>query len=240
MEIGARLHHVQLLSADPDKCAEFYGRVYGMHVRAQGSGRICIGPERRLILAAGPANHLGFAAYAFPGQQALDDYRRRIEAQVRLEAARSPLFSTGGFGVADPDGNKIVFGVAEASSEASARSDAPELPARLQHLAFRSQDPARLVPFYRDVLGFVVSDRVYNEAGQARACFLRTDTEHHALAIFHAAESRHDHLSFETTDWLALRDWADRISTLGVPMVWGIGRHEEKTLNLWGGAIMRS
>ena len=278
MEIGARLHHVQLLSADPDKCAEFYGRVYGMRVRAQGSERICIGPERRLILAAGPANRLGFAAYAFTSRPVLEDYRRRIEAQVRVEAAQSPLFAAEGFRVADPDGNMILFGVADASVEASERTDAPALPARLQHFAFRSPEPARLVPFYRDLLGFVVSDRVYNGAGEVRACFLRTDFEHHALAIFHAAEARHDHLSFETADWTSVRDWADRISQLGVPIVWGVGRHgpgndtffmirdpdgnlaeisaelevcestrgegrwphEEHTLNLWGGAIMRS
>src|SRR5262249_48867670 len=102
--------------------------------------------------------------------------------------------------------------------------------------------------------------------------------EHHVIAIFEASEYRHDHLSFETTDWTALRDWADRLSALGVPLVWGVGRHgpgndtffmvhdpdqnlaeisaelevcgperveklwphEQRTLNLWGYAIMRS
>ena len=32
-------------------------------------------------------------------------------------------------------------------------------------------------------------------------------------------------MSFEVTDWREVRDWADRVSALGVPMVWGVGRH---------------
>ena len=142
----------------------------------------------------------------------------------------------------------------------------------------RSAQTSTLLPFYRDVLGFVVSDRVEDQSGRLRACFLRTDPEHHVIAIFEAPERRHDHLSFETTDWTALREWADRLSALGAPLVWGVGRHgpgndtffmvhdpdqnlveisaelevcgperveklwphEQRTLNLWGYAIMRS
>jgi len=79
--------------------------------------------------------------------------------------------------------------------------------------------------FYRDILGFIVSDRVEDDTSRVRACFLRTDTEHHALAVFDAPEIRHDHLSFETSGWTAVRDWADRLAALHMPIVWGVGRH---------------
>jgi catechol 2,3-dioxygenase-like lactoylglutathione lyase family enzyme len=277
MEIGARLHHIQLLSADPDRCAEFFARLYGMAIRSDGPNRICTGPQRRLIFAPGRPNQLGYAAFAFESASEQASYRRGIEARIGVQAAFSPLFGPEAFSVVDPDGNRIVFGVD--SGRAAGPGSKTDLPlARLQHFATRSSDPATLRAFYRDALGFVVSDSVYNDAGELRACFLRTDSEHHAMAVFHAEQGCHDHLSLETADWTAVRDWADRITALGVPMVWGIGRHgpgndtffmvrdpdgnlveisaelevcnptrsegtwrhEQRTLNLWGSAIMRS
>jgi catechol-2,3-dioxygenase len=132
--------------------------------------------------------------------------------------------------------------------------------------------------FYRDRLGFVVSDEVRDEAGELRACFLRTDKLHHCLALFGAAISCFDHQSFETPSWNDIKKWGDHMAALRVPIVWGIGRHgpgndvffmvrdpdgnlaeisseieqcapdrptgqwphEERTLNLWGKAILRS
>lgn len=225
MEIGARLHHLQLLSSETDRCADFYGRVYDMRVRAEGSVRICAARDRHLIIAPGPMNRIGFAAFGFATTLDLESYRRRVESRVPVTAAVSPLFQSGAFRVTDPNGNKIVFGVPEAGPMADELQSSGLLPARLQHFALRSNEPSQLIPFYRDDLGFLVSDRVYDDAERVRACFLRTDSEHHSLAIFQAAEARHDHLSFETTDWIRLRDWADRISQLRVPIAWGVGRH---------------
>jgi catechol 2,3-dioxygenase-like lactoylglutathione lyase family enzyme len=274
MEIGARLHHLQLLSPDPETCARFYGRVYGMQVKGGGERWICSAPQRRVLLAKGPANQLNFAAYAFGNDTALHAYREDIESRIAVHPGASPVFGSGAFTVIDPDGNRIVFG----ADNAPASVDAPALSARLQHFAIRSHEPEVLVAFYRDTLGFVVSDRVEDDHGGLSACFLRTDAEHHALAIFRAPEVRHDHMSFEVTDWREVRDWADRVGALGVPMVWGVGRHgpgndtffmvrdpdgnlaeisaelevcapgrpagtwphEQRTLNLWGVAIMRS
>jgi catechol 2,3-dioxygenase-like lactoylglutathione lyase family enzyme len=277
MEIGARLHHLLLHSTNPDDCAQFYSRIYGMAMQQQGGQRICVGPSRRLIFAAGSANQLGHAAFVFSSSAELRSYRKHVEPRVELHPARSPLLDGDAFAVTDPDGNRIVFGVESGRvPHVFAPGDAP--PARLQHFAVRSSDLAKLTAFYRDTLAFVVSDCVYDDANALRACFLRTDSEHHAMAVFHAEQPCHDHLSFETADWNTVRDWADRVVSLGVPIVWGVGRHgpgndtffmlrdpdgnlveisaelevceptrpagiwrhEQKTLNQWGSAIMRS
>src|SRR6266581_3036665 len=116
MEIGARLHHLQLLSPDPETCARFYGRVYGMKVETEGGRYVCSAPHRRLMLARGPANQLSFAAFAFGNQAALHAYRESVEARIAIDANASPVFGTDGFTVADPDGNRIVFGVEQAPS----------------------------------------------------------------------------------------------------------------------------
>jgi catechol 2,3-dioxygenase-like lactoylglutathione lyase family enzyme len=281
MEIGAGLHHVQLLSPDPQAVARFYGQAYAMPVEAGAEGWACTAADRRLLISQGTANRLGFAAFAFADAAALQAHRKWVASRAALMPNRSPLFDPAAFAVSDPDGNVVLFGHAGPTApndpEQATVAGAPP-PARLQHCAIRSPQPATLMAFYRDALGFVVSDRVEDETGRVRACFLRTDTEHHALAIFDAPQISHDHLSFETRDWTAVRDWADRMSSLHLPLVWGVGRHgpgndvffmirdpdgnlaeisaelevcapgraeglwphEQRTLNRWGMAIMRS
>jgi catechol 2,3-dioxygenase-like lactoylglutathione lyase family enzyme len=157
-------------------------------------------------------------------------------------------------------------------------ADLAPLSARLQHYAVRTPNPTALLAFYADGLGFVRSDLVFDDQGVLRAAFLRTDAEHHTLAIFNAPDARFDHFSCEAADWLALRDWADHMADVDVPIFWGVGRHgpgndtffmvkdpdgnlaeissdlevcdadrpvgrwphAQKTLNVWGMAILRS
>lgn len=280
MEIGARLHHLHLLSPQPEALAQFYSRAYGMRAEASGSVWICSAPNRRLVIGEGPVNRLAYFAFAFANEAAIDAQRQRVASHASIGANLSPLFDQRAFSVVDPHGNSVVFGVGSSTpslAAAPATSPAPS-PIRLQHFALRSTQPSDLLPFYRDVLGFVVSDRVQDDTGRLRACFLRTDNEHHALAIFDASTAQHDHLSFEAPDWTALRDWADRMGALKEPIVWGVGRHgpgndvffmvrdpdgnlaeisaeievcapgrpeglwphEQRTLNLWGMALMRT
>jgi catechol 2,3-dioxygenase-like lactoylglutathione lyase family enzyme len=175
--------------------------------------------------------------------------------------------------VEDPDGRLVVLGVPRA------RATGPDpLPGRLQHVVVASSALLAMVAFYRDALGFVVSDRVLDPRGEITACFLRSDPEHHSFAVFRAPSSRLDHHCYETTCWNDLRDWADHLASRRVALWWGPGRHgpgnnlffmvtdpdgnnlefsaelehmpreaaarewphEERTLNLWGQAWMRS
>jgi catechol 2,3-dioxygenase-like lactoylglutathione lyase family enzyme len=139
---------------------------------------------------------------------------------VALRPSPSPAFDERAFAVADADGNIVTFGVS-----ARAVAHEGELPARLQHVVFRSPSIDSMVEFYERSLGFVVSDRVRDADGVLRACFMRTDAEHHSLAVFRAAEARLDHHSYETGDWDDIRRWADRMSEQRIPIFWGVGRH---------------
>ena len=273
-ELGAVLDHACLQSPDPDRAAAFLERAYAMTRKAIPGGWQCTGRDRALLVREGRANRLAFFAYAFGSSEALAANRWKLEGgAARPQPHRSPLFGDDAYAFADPDGNVVVFG---ARARSSAGADEP-LPARLQHLALRTPRLDEMVSFYA-ALGFVVSDRVKDDAGALRACFLRTDSEHHALALFGAPEARFDHLSCETRDAAAVIAWADRMASNGIPIHWGIGRHgpgndvffmvkdpdgnlveisadievcdasrapgtwrhEERTLNLWGTAIMRS
>lgn len=270
MTLGAVVERLVLSTPNVDAAAAFYRDGFGYEVLAVGEERHCAAPQRSLWLRPGPANQLAEAHYRFPSQEAFESFVDRLRGRdLPFEHDKVAHIVC----VCDPDGRRLRFRFGGAGGVGAA------LPTgRLQHYAVRSPDPVALAAFYVDQLGFTVSDEVRDDAGQLGAIFLRTDPEHHALAIFRAPDARFDHFSCETDDWNSLRDWADRLSEARIPLCWGIGRHgpgndlffmvkdpdgnmaeisadlevcsedrpvgkwrhEARTLNLWGMAIMRS
>ena len=85
MEIGAHLHHLQLHSPDPEALARFYAHCYGMSAAPREGDWHCAGPDRDLLIAAGPANRLGFAAFAFDDSVALAAHRAKHTGNAALE-----------------------------------------------------------------------------------------------------------------------------------------------------------
>lgn len=272
-ELGARLDHLCLRSPDPERLARFFERGFGMAASPIGARWQCQAPERHVLIELGAANKTAFFAYAFATTARLDAFKASLSRHsVAIQPNPTPLFDANAFAVSDPDGNVVAFGTARFAAASEALS------ARLQHIVFRSPNIDAMVAFYSPVLGFTVSDRVKDEGGVLRACFMRTDVEHHALAVFRAPEARLDHHSYETGDWNDIRRWADHLAERRIPIFWGVGRHgpgddlffmvkdpddnlveisaeieqcaidrpeglwphEQRTLNVWGQAIMRS
>lgn len=274
MEIQASLQCIHLNSPQPQVLAQFYSRTYGMTLAQTGSDYVCSGPGRTVAFSSGPANQLRYAQFGLHSPDAWTAFAARTqglphEAVPERLAAQSQVLA-----FRDPDGNLMVF--TPATIAGSPGTDAPS-PATSQHFAVRTTRVSEMQAFYRDRLGFVVSDEVRDETGELRACFLRTDRLHHAMALFGAPITCFDHQSFETPGWDDMKKWGDRMAALQVPIVWGIGRHgpgndvffmvrdpdgnlaeisseieacasdrptgqwphEERTLNLWGKAIMR-
>jgi len=264
----ARLDHLRRDSPQPERLARFYGELLGDRVVPLPDGSwLVAGRGRRLVVGKGDAAAVPYFALALQDAAHLQAYRRRT---AKTEDFASPLLAEGAFSVTDPDGRRVVFGLARDSEN-------PEgLPGRLQHFVCASERLPDMLDFYRG-LGMLESDRVL-EAEALAAVFLRSDAEHHSFAAFRAPQSRADHHCYETTGWLDIRDWADRMASLRIPLWWGPGRHgpgnnlffmiedpdghkvefsaelelmpkdmphrtwphEQRTLNLWGSAWMRS
>lgn len=220
MPIGAVLDQLELASPQVRDLAEFYGRSFGFKARFSEDGAICTAPARVLRLKTGPANQLLGAHFRFHDLQSLEAFAGRLESK-NLSVQRSGTASMPTLCVVDPDGRELHFRLSNTEDEQSAAAT----DARLQHFAVRTPDPEGLVEFYVDGLGFTASDFVRDEEGVLRAAFIRSDDEHHVMAIFRAAEVRFDHFSCEVSDWTALRDWADRMAASCVPIHWGVGRH---------------
>jgi catechol 2,3-dioxygenase len=263
----ARLHHLRRDSPNPEPLARFYGRLLGDRVEALPDGSwLVAGRGRHLLVGKGAAASVPYFALQLQDGAHLEAFRRSCKA----EPFSSPLMADGAFAVTDPDGRRLVFGLPREESSGNG------LTARLQHFVCATQRLPEMLDFYRG-LGMVESDRVL-EGDALSAVFLRSDPEHHSFAAFRAPESRPDHHCYETNGWLDIRDWADRMGELRIPLWWGPGRHgpgnnlffmiedpdghkvefsaelelmpkdmphrtwphEQRTLNLWGSAWMRS
>jgi catechol 2,3-dioxygenase len=221
---GAYLHHIELESGDPAALADFYGRAMDMSVERQGADRwICRGPARLMLFTKGRANKLSYAAFACRDADALETLRAHVQKQnVAMMPSPSTLFDKRAFAVQDPEGNRMVFGVAETPA-VSIRQRGP-IHGPLQHVTVTSTNMAAIEEFYVK-LGFAVSDRVRNDSGAVTTCFLRSNHEHHTVAIFFKSEAGLDHHSYEAGEWGTIKDWADHLGSLHVPIVWGPGRH---------------
>jgi hypothetical protein len=139
---------------------------------------------------------------------------------INVQPSPTPLFGEEAFAVGDPDGNTLVFGTPQ--DGAPAKSD--RLPGRLQHSVVGSPNLRELTDF-RLKLGFVLSDEMKDDDGNLTAVFLRSDEEHHSLGMFRTRVPKFDHYSMETTSWNDIRDWADHLGDMRIPLSWGPGRH---------------
>ena len=54
---------------------------------------------------------------------------------------------------------------------------------------------------------------------------VRSTHEHHSVGMFLKNEAGLDHHSYEAGEWDTIRDWADSLASLHIPIVWGPGRH---------------
>ena len=220
-ELSAQLDHLVIESENPQQLSKYYSEALGARCQHNSGEILCEAPERRISIVKGAKRHLKFAAFKVANLDALDDFivhldKEDIEAQEQV----SSYFSGPSVAVRDPDGNVMAFGVAKDVASLS-----PQIPpARLQHFAMATPNISAMVDHYQR-LGFVVSDRVLDDAQMLSGCFLRSDHEHHSLALFRAAASGFDHFCHEIPDWNAIRDWADHFSRHNQRITWGPGRH---------------
>jgi catechol 2,3-dioxygenase len=223
--LNAHLQRLVISSPQVERMAAFYRDAFGYAVTVSGGRYQCEGEGRSLWIEHGAANQLIESHFVVPDVQTLRSYITRLKGRgigCRIEEGPGELAVE----IQDPENRRVRFTVeGSAAGRRHLPSEKNVRPARLQHYAVRTPDVQKLLEFYSGSLGFTLSDIVRDEAGELTAAFLRTDSEHHAFAIFRAAQSRLDHFSCETSDWSALRDWADHMAERTVKLVWGIGRH---------------
>jgi catechol 2,3-dioxygenase len=221
MTIDAVLERLIISTPQAGELAYFYRRAFGFSIGREDASIHCEARERSVWLIPGDQNTLVSSHFRLHDSASFEKYTRILNERGTLYSrvgdanAREVM-------IKDPEGRKVHF----RCGPRDPREYTGVLPrARLQHYAIRTPDPQALADFYIGHLGFTPSDIVRDDEGGVSAAFLRTDEEHHALAIFRCPQKGFDHFSCEATHWVALRDWADHMGEESIPLAWGVGRH---------------
>jgi catechol-2,3-dioxygenase len=121
----------------------------------------------------------------------------------------------------DPDGFlvELLAGVDRVSDAYGARDVKPQ---DLNHVVLNVADAERSEAFYRDLLGFKLTDRFVNGLS-----FWACDANHHSLAFGQARDGQASfhHAAFDMKDWEAWIKAVFYAGERGIPRVWGPGRH---------------
>jgi catechol-2,3-dioxygenase len=218
--------HLAIRVADVATAGAFYQRVVGLtvHDALPGGG---------LRLGWGRGHHV---LDLLPGSPGLDHFAFAVDDPAELQRIQSGAVEhdlivtpaseaswaaeADGFEISDPAGHRVQFhGAVDRSGEVG--DPAGNRPIRLQHITLGSPDVSGMLGFFRDVLGFRHSDVL----GENEFVWLRSNREHHTLAIVRSDHDQLDHYAFEVTGWDELKAWCDRLTDEDIPITWGPGRH---------------
>ncbi len=121
--------------------------------------------------------------------------------------------------VTDPSGLEVDLLAGRVVNEQRPRNTGV-MPRKLGHAAFFTPDIRATVKFYRDVLGFRVSDWVGDFF-----VFMRCNPDHHTVAFLRGPQRGLHHIAFELNDWSHVKQACDLMSEYKLDLAWGPGRH---------------
>jgi catechol-2,3-dioxygenase len=224
-----KLAHVGLNAVDLSRQAEFYNDKWGLE-RIDEFGR------EMFFRAEGPAHHvLTLHEHEAAGVHHValevaspDDIDRAFDelsaAGVQVVSPPAQELEPGvqkAIRFKDPDGFlvELVAGVDRVTDPYRHRDVKPH---DLNHVVLNVTNAERSEVFYRDLLGFKLTDRFIGGLS-----FWACNANHHSLAFGEARDGRPSfhHAAFEMKDW---EEWIKAVfyaGERGIPRTWGPGRH---------------
>jgi catechol-2,3-dioxygenase len=224
-----KLAHVGLSAIDLSKQAEFYNDRWGLEPVDEHGGEI-------FFRAEGPAHHVLSLHEA--GSAGMHHVALEVATTAEVDQAYDELLGKGieiitpptqglepgvarMFRFKDPEGNtvELIAGVDQIQEPYGLRDVKPQ---DLNHVVFECADRVGMEAFYRDTLGFKLTDQLAD-----LMTFWRCNANHHSIAFI---ASRHgatglNHAAFELKDWEAWIKAVYYAGERGIPRMWGPGRH---------------
>lgn len=224
-----KLAHVGLNAVDLSRQAEFYNDKWGLQRIDEFGGEM-------FFRAEGPAHHV--LTLHQTGGQGLHHVALEVATDDDIDRAFEELQAAGADVVSppaqdlepgvkkairfkDPDGFlvELVAGVDKVQDPYGARDAKPQ---DLNHVVLNVASGDRSEAFYRDLLGFRMTDRFVGGLS-----FWTCNANHHSLAFGEARDGQpaFNHAAFEMKDW---EEWTRAVfyaGEQGLKRVWGPGRH---------------
>lgn len=203
---------------DPSATAEFLSTGLHLDVRQHGDNllAVCDGEyhagrgQGAIELVAGPEFAVDRLVFAVPDElditelESLPGASRVGDTSVKL---------------VDPGGVAVVF-----ETRAALHVPVPDAavlrPRRMGHVNLKSPRPTDSVAFFTQVIGLRLSEFIGEQL-----FWMRTDTEHHNVALRPGPHGSVHHLGFEVAGWHAYQPMMDHLDAQGYKIEYGPGRH---------------
>lgn len=225
------LHHVSLKVAYLNEAYERYCLLLGLHGELSDEMALlrCMHEDYCVILQpCGPNDKpsLDYVAYELALGLSLAEAQNILTARgAAYEVIDVPVNSKGLL-LNDPDGNRVVLIERRIPTDRRPPIMIPTTtlkgyhPRRLGHMNYLTANVARISNWYKDVLGFRITDWI----GEG-AIWMHIDPRHHVLAFLDKGYSHVHHMAFDLVDWGEMRLALDHIAKHGRWVTWGPLRH---------------
>jgi len=222
------LNYVAL--AVPDLAAErqFFGETWGLAEVGEHDGKVYFAAEGSphpfvIRLRRDDERKTDLISFSAASRADVDALFDQVKAAgSRIIADPGPAEGPAGgyaFRFFDPDGRAIEV-ICDADRRAHRALDKGEaIPIGLSHIVLHTPDPATLVAYYEEALGFRLSDWI----GTFMA-FLRCNSAHHRLAVLPGPPAL-NHVAFDVSSVDELMRGLARMTGKGITLSWGPGRH---------------
>jgi catechol 2,3-dioxygenase-like lactoylglutathione lyase family enzyme len=222
------LHYVALAVPDLEAEREFFSDTWGLVETGEQDGKVYFAAEgsphpyviRLRQDAEKKTDLIGFSADSRADVDALFEQVKAAGAKIISEPAAAEGPAGGyAFRFFDPDGRpiEVICDTQQRQHRSLAKGEA--IPVGLSHVVLHSPDIKKLEAFYRDALGFRLSDWI----GEFMV-FLRCNPVHHRLAILPGPPAL-NHVAFDVSSVDELMRGLARLTEKGVKLSWGPGRH---------------
>lgn len=233
MGLVTRLRYVGMAVPDYERAIDFYSGAWGLSVADNDSGVTFLAAEGsaepyvyRVRRADDGERRLDVVGFASAGREDVDQLASRLASGgTQLVTEPTTLHTPGGgygFRFFDPDGR-----VVEVSCEVTERpyrqvEQREAIPVGLSHVVFNTSQPQVVEAFYREQLGFMLSDWL----GDGFMSFWRCDEKHHSVAIVRMPFTSVNHVAFEVNSIDDMMRASGRVLGDGrATPQWGPGRH---------------
>ncbi|MEO6387350.1 MAG: VOC family protein [Croceibacterium sp.] len=222
------LHYVGLAVPDLAAEREFFSETWGLTEVGEDDGKVYFAAEgsphpyviRLRQDDQKKTDLIGFSADSRADVDALFEQVQAAGAKIISDPAAAEGPAGGyAFRFFDPDGRaiEVICDSRQRPHRELAKGEA--IPVGLSHVVLHSPDIGRLETFYREALGFRLSDWI----GKFMV-FLRCSPVHHRLAILPGPPAL-NHVAFDVSSVDELMRGLARMTEKGVKLSWGPGRH---------------
>jgi catechol 2,3-dioxygenase len=238
-----RLSHVEIRVPDLELATAYYTEVLGLLETDREPERVflkCWDEQQHhsVILRYAPTYGLESLGFKLQDPDDLDALQARLE-EARVAAKR---FAAGELGPGAgetvrfdaPSGHTIdlTCGMQQVGNLLPLTNPPPEPlglvgihPPRIDHVFLMCEDVDGATGFFRDLLGFRVTEQIMADDGHRLASFLERSHTSHDLAFITGPNAAFHHVAFWLDDWTALRQAADICAYHGVRIDAGPTRH---------------